>query len=494
MMVFASNELPDTYCLITISSIRNPYNKHRGSCHMRKKVLSKRYRARDISGLCAMLKNTFVVVAIGIILCLASVLATTPQPAFSVTFGPVTNLSNDSDNSGDGNTFVVKSGNKVYVVWANEINDIFFKRSTDKGTTFEPTKNISNDPGFNGKPRIAASGNNVYVVWEGEGASGSRDVFLVRSTDGGNNFKSPINLSNNPGDTENPKVAASGSNVYVVWADESPGNFEVLFKRSTNNGASFGSIKNLSNNPPDSLAPRVKASGDNVYVVWSDDNDPKGQDVFYKRSTNNGASFGSTKDLSGSTNGGAGQIAITGKNVYISWTSGTDIFFKRSTNEGASFGSTKNLSNNPGLSEVSRIGASGNNVYVIWMDDTGIPGGNCTTTADNCDVFFRASNNKGASFSGTINLSNNPEASWGSNVLASGNSVYVLWDDATPGNFDIFFRESHNKGASFDDAINVSDNTGDSGPPDMSRKGNSAYVVWEDVTPGNGEILFKKGH
>ena len=71
--------------------------------------------------------------------------------------------------------------------------------------------------------------------------------------------------------------------------------------------------------------------------------------------------------------------------------------------------------------------------------------------------------------------------------------MYVLWDDATPGNFDIFFRASDNKGASFDDAINVSENSGDSGPPDMSRKGNSAYVVWEDVTPGNSEILFKKG-
>ena len=83
-------------------------------------------------------------------------------------------------------------------------------------------------------------------------------------------------------------------------------------------------------------------------LIWNDDNDPKGQDVFYKRSTNNGASFGSTKDLSGDNSGGAGQIAISGKNVYVTWTSGADIFFKRSNNEGASFGSAKNLSINPG--------------------------------------------------------------------------------------------------------------------------------------------------
>src|SRR6476619_94526 len=116
---------------------------------MRNKELNKRYGTKYISPFITKLKNTSVILSIGIILCTATVLASTPQQAFSVTFGPVTNLSNDSDNSGD--TFVVKSGNKVYVVWANEVNDIFFKRSTDKGATFGPTKNLSNDPATNGK-------------------------------------------------------------------------------------------------------------------------------------------------------------------------------------------------------------------------------------------------------------------------------------------------------------------------------------------------------
>jgi hypothetical protein len=462
---------------------------------MMKKELSKRYGTKHISAFVTKLKNTSVILSIGVILCTATVLATTPQQAFSLTFGPVKNLSNDSDHSRE--PFVVKSGNKVYVVWSNQDKDIFFKRSTDNGATFGPTKNLSNDPGFSTDARMAASGNSVYVVWEGERSTGGQDIFFIGSTDSGENFGSSINLSNH-GSTENPKIAASGNNVYVVWADESFGNFEVAFKRSTNNGASFGSIKNLSNNPPESLSPRVKASGNNVYVIWDDESTlGVSTDVFYKRSTNNGASFESIKNLSGNNNAGGGKIVTSGKNVYVTWQSvvgGGDIFFKRSTNEGASFGSAKNLSNNPGQSEIPKIGASGDNVYVIWMDDTGIPTGDCGTTADNCDVFFRASSNKGASFGGTINLSNNPEASWGTNVLSSGKSVYVLWVDATPGNFDVLFRASDNKGASFDNAINVSDNSGDSGPPDMSRKGNSAYVVWEDVTPGNGEILFKKGH
>jgi len=454
-----------------------------------KKELCKICEPMNIPVLFTKIKSISVFFSIGIILCTASIMAITPQQASSQTFSPVKNLSSDSDV--DSHPFVVKSGNKVYVVWPGD-NDILFRRSTDNGVTFQPTKNLSNDPGSNGKPRMAASGNSVYVVWEGSPSSGGRDIFIVRSTDGGSNFDSPVNLSNNAGDTENPKVAASGSNVYVVWADESPGNFEVLFKRSTNNGASFGSTQNLSNNPPESLSPEIRASGKNVYVVWDDDSTGP-QDIFYKRSTNNGASFGSTKNLSGGINGGAGKVLTSGKNVYVTWQSGTDIFFKRSTNEGASFGSAKNLSNNPGESGQADIAASGNNVYVVWNDDTGISTGNCNASEHGCDVLFRASNNKGASFSSTINLSNNPGASYNTNVLSSGKSVYVLWLDATPGNFEIFFRASNDKGSSFDSTINLSGNSGTSYYSDMSRKGNNAYVVWSDDTIGSNEIFFRKG-
>ena len=274
---------------------------------MAKRDFSKIDGLKIIHAMFTRIKNISVTLSIGIIMFSTSILVISPQESYSQSFSPAVNLSNDSDPSRD--PVVVKSGNKVYIVW--EDGDIFFKRSTDNGATFETTKNLSNDPGFNAKVKMAASGNNVYMVWEGERSTGSRDVFLVRSTDGGKNFHSPLNLSNNAGDTENPRV-----------------------KRSDNSGKSFGA---------------------------------------------------------------------------------------------------------------------------------------------------------------TINLSNNHKQSSGSNVLSSGNSVYVLWRDQTPGNFEIFFRASDNKGASFDDAVNISENSGVSTSQDMSRKGNNVYVVWEDDTSGNDEILFKKG-
>jgi hypothetical protein len=41
-------------------------------------------------------------------------------------------------------------------------------------------------------------------------------------------------------------------------------------------------------------------------------------------------------------------------------------YFYRSTNNGASFDSTKNLSNNAGFSSDPQIAVSGKKVYVVW--------------------------------------------------------------------------------------------------------------------------------
>jgi hypothetical protein len=91
------------------------------------------------------------------------------------------------------------------------------------------------------------------------------------NADGGATFGDTINLSNNLGISHHPAIAISGENVYVVWHDETPGNFDILHRRSTDGGANFVEpIKNLSNNPDRSFSPAIAVSGNNVYIVWQD--------------------------------------------------------------------------------------------------------------------------------------------------------------------------------------------------------------------------------
>jgi len=420
------------------------------------------------------------------------------QPIFAhgLDFKITKNLSNNAGFSSQQQ--VVVSGNNVYVVWRDDTSgnsDVLFKRSTDGGKTFGSTKNLSNNAGESRSPQIAASGNNVYVVWVDRTSGNSADILFKRSTDGGKTFGSTKNLSNNAGFSSQAEIAASGNNVYVVWVDSGPGNFnvDVFFKRSTDRGDDFDRTKNLSNNAGGSFRPHVAAYGNNVYVVW-EDNTPGNFDVFFKRSTDRGDDFDRTKNLSNNAGtsaeveeGTGPLIAVSGNNVYVAWEDNTpgnfgvnfDILFKRSTDGGKTFGSTKNLSNNASFSLQSEIAASGNNVYVVW--------------ADNSDILFKRSTDGGKTFGSTKNLSNNAGNSRSPQIAASGNNVYVVWSDRTPDNFDILFKRSTDRGDDFDRTKNLSNNAGDSSNPQIAASGNNVYVVWQDNTPGNADVFFKRG-
>ena len=344
-----------------------------------------------------------------------------------------------------GPSGVVNASN-AYVVWDDETldnNEIFFRASQGLGTI-----NVSNNTDRSEFPQIATSGNNVYVTWQDTTPAGNLDILFSASNNNGTSFGTPINLSNNTGFSEVQQIAASGNNVYVTWIDSTPGNLDILFAVSNNNGVSFGTPINLSNNTGDSAFPQIATIGNNVYVTWFDDT-PGNNDIFFAASNNNGTSFRTPINLSNNTGiSFLPQIAASGNNVYVTWidstpASNSDTFFAVSNNNGVSFGTPINLSNNTGLSQNPQIATSGNNVYVTWSDNT--PAG----PAGNYDIFFAASNNSGTSFGIPINLSNNTGDSLVPQLSVSGNNVYVTWFDDTPGNNDIFFAASNNNGTSF---------------------------------------------
>ena len=117
------------------------------------------------------------------------------------------------------------------------------------------------------------------------------------------------------------------------------------------------------------------------------------------------------------------------------------------------------------------------NAYVVWED----------TTLGNSEIFFRASQGLG-----TINVSNNTGGSSFQQIATSGNNVYVTWTDTTSGNRDIFFAVSNNSGTSFGTPINLSNSPGFSNNPQIVTSGNNVYVTWFDITPtfSNADIFF----
>ena len=155
-----------------------------------------------------------------------------------------------------------------------------------------------------------------------------------------------------------------------------------------------------------------------------------------------------------------------------------------------------NLSNEIINSTLPQIKTHNNNIYVIWS-------GNVGHGVDNeiqSDIFLAKSENKGNSFGESVNLSNNTGSSFNPQSEIYSNNIYVVWEDDTlaktygqTANTSILFRQSKDNGTTFLPTISLTSINADSSNPDITAiNNNTVYVVWQDDLDESSKILFKK--
>jgi hypothetical protein len=330
-------------------------------------------------------------------------------------------------------------------------------------------------------------------------------------------LRKSINLSNSTGNSYFPQMVvpsqsenqAYNDSIYIVWSDNTTGNGDIYFKRSMDNGTSFGTIENLSNDVGSSHEPQIVISRNNVYVVWNDNTTGNG-DIYFKRSMDNGTSFGSTQNLGTSSGKSrAAQIAAYQDNVYVVWNDDTtgngDIYFKASLDNGTKFGGRKILAKNNGISLQPQMAVSPNNIiYATWQDNT--PYDRSEEDKTTLNVLYRVSKDSGSTFANrsTIGKDVGDLAAFtqiatmpGGPQSGMNNNAYVVWSDILkyrqPGTFEVFFQIITNNGTALSNPINLSNNDGNSIMPNVvvSDNGN-VYVAWIDDSTGNGDIYFTR--
>jgi hypothetical protein len=358
----------------------------------------------------------------------------------------------------------INPGDSLHTVWEDNTpgnSDIFYKRD---GADYDPTSvNFSDNMGVSIEPAIFVSGNNVHIVWV-DTTLGNSDILYRRSIDSGASFGPIINLSNNVGTSAVPTIAVSANTVHVAWQDATPGNFDILYKRSIDGGISFAEpTKNLSNNAGFTRSPAIAASADSVHVVW-DDETPGNFDILYRRSLDGGTTFPNIiKNLSSDLGNSVDPaVAISGNNLHVVWQDNaldSDILYRRSLDNGSTFPNViKNLSGDTGQSFRPAIAASESIVHVVWLD----------ATAGNDETFYRRSLDNGTTFPNTIkNLSSNASDSLAPPAIAvSSNNVYVVWSDSPITGSEILYRTSADNGNTFPAvSTNLSASSGQSTQP-----------------------------
>lgn len=142
---------------------------------------------------------------------------------------------------------------------------VFFKFSTDNGTTFHPQIEISNDRIISGEPQITASGSNVFIAWAQYGSN--PEILFRKSTDNGSTFENPVIVAQAQGSFYNKKIIAAGNNIEIIWSGITENyNRAEFLSISTDGGTSFEDPIILSNKTEDSPATNVTQSGNIVYI------------------------------------------------------------------------------------------------------------------------------------------------------------------------------------------------------------------------------------
>jgi hypothetical protein len=162
-----------------------------------------------------------------------------------------------------------------------------------------------------------------------------------------------------------------------------------------------------------------------------------------------------------------------------------EVYYKKSTDAGATWTTSKKLTSNSGGSYGPAIGlgASGN-LHVVWSDDT--PG--------NEEIYYAKSKDKGATWTTgkrltfTSGYSVDPVM-----ALDSSGRLHVAFMDNTFGEFEIFYKKSVDGGVTWTTNKRLTWSLYAQGSPALGvDSSGNLHLVWECMAPGNYEIYYLK--
>lgn len=357
------------------------------------------------------------------------------QQDVRLTFDPI-----GSYTSANNDKSIAASGDTVHVVWhdfRSGLVDIYYKRSIDGGINWGPDIRLSNNPGQSADASISISGSYVNVVWD-DNSDGNLEIYFIQSTNGGTDWGFPTRLTNNSDTSRHPTISTSGQFFHLFWEDYRDGNLEIYYKCSTNSGISWEADIRLTNNPNESHSRSSWANGSIVHVVWYDSRDGN-YEIYYKRSTDNGITWG--QDLRLTNNPSISErptVSASGSNVHVVWGDMRDgnweIYYKRSIDGGLTWGQDVRLTNNPSIASFPSMQVSGTSIHLVWVDNRD----------GNDEIYYKKSSSNGTTWETEERLTNNLSVSNYPFITVSSPVLHTIWADSRAGDFEIFYKRNPN--------------------------------------------------
>ena len=303
-----------------------------------------------------------------------------------ITFGPAQTLASGfgccgADNSGAADSVTLNAfGQDVYLTYSTVGSGgrrLALLRSTDAGQNWAGAVDLSGDTGCDLGPRIAKTGLEVVVAFA---CNFVTDIFVRRSLDKGTTFGPLVNVSNEFGSSgtraRSPDVAISNGTIFVTWARDAAVAGSPAVRRSVDGGQTWipalGGAPELLGSTPLTV-PLLVSDNKSTHVAWF-----SGATFRTRRSLDGGATWDpapsfEARVISAAVSAGPGLFTKAATDLLLIYQGAAGIELVRSKDEGASWEAPAVISNDPAASSDSplQFAYAGSEALFLWRDATG---------------------------------------------------------------------------------------------------------------------------
>lgn len=332
---------------------------------------------------------------------------------------------------------------------------------------------------------VASSGAIVHVVWH-DNRDGNTEIYYKRSTDNGATWEADTRLTDDASWSERPSVAVIDSIIHVAWYDGRVGPPRIYYKRSLDNGLTWGSDISLTPTAGVGYHPSVAVCDSLVHVAWTDMS--AGPQIYYTRSLDNGTTWEAERNITPAAppaGKNLASIAVADSIVHVTWMDtrvGPQIYYTRSLDHGVTWETDRNIT--PVPSQFASVAASDSIVHVVYAD---FRFGN-----DIPKIYYTRSVDNGTNWATETALADT-FTSWYPSVAASGSHVHAVWPDNRNGDIsEIYYKRSLDDGANWEADVRLTDHLCESREPSVAVSGTYVHVVWHDDRDQNWEVYYKR--
>ena len=172
-----------------------------------------------------------------------------------------------------------------------------------RAITWSTDIRLTQDPSDDWDPAIIQTADcKIWVTWH-SGRTGNYDIFYKVSSDNGASWTGDIQLTFDTNQDFHPSILQTrDGKIWIVWDSDRTGTFELYYKISVNNGASWSPDTRLTVDPTRNSFPSIMQTSDGkVWVFWTSGRnvtvsppDPTytpSANIFYKTSSDSGQTW-----------------------------------------------------------------------------------------------------------------------------------------------------------------------------------------------------------